>query len=123
VDPAGSFSERRTPMEDLLRQFRKGAATRRGIRYSSELRQVAVRYAEQSEGAGWSRERVAETLGLCKATLCRWLRAAEPEVPALHEVLVVGSRPRSGPVLILPSGARVEGLSVDELAKLLGAIW
>jgi hypothetical protein len=48
---------------------------------------------------------------------------AEPEEPTVHEVLVVGSRPKGGPVLILPSGARVEGLSVDELARLLGAIW
>ena len=110
-------------MEELLRQFRKGAATRRGIRYSAELREIAVRYAEQAEEAGWSRDRVAEALGLCKATLDRWLRAAEPGKTALHEVLVVGSRPEGAPVLILPSGARVEGLSVDALAKLLGAIW
>jgi hypothetical protein len=45
--------------------------------------------------------------------------------PSLHEVEVVGERSvgsASRPVLVMPCGARVEGLTVSDLALVLEAL-
>jgi hypothetical protein len=74
-------------MEELARRFCRQALERQGLRYSQELRQVAVEYAKAAEGRGEVRREIAETLGLCEATLSRWLQGS---VQAdLHEVVVV----------------------------------
>jgi len=110
-------------MEELARRFRRGAEQRGGLRYSPELRQLAVEYATQASAQGASRWEIAESLGLSEATLVRWqqgIRVAGPG--ALHEVVVVERAPASAPVLVLPSGVRVEGLSVPDLVMVLEAL-
>ena len=75
-------------MEELARRFRVEAGRREGLRYTQQLRQLAVQYA--AAAAGLSRREIAAVLGLNAATLIRWQRS-EPEargVPAaLHEVV------------------------------------
>jgi hypothetical protein len=108
-------------MEDLARRFCLQALERSGLRYSEELRQIAVEYARWAEGRGQGRRRIAEVLGLCEATLSRWLQG-DVEV-ALHEVVVVESAVAlDRPVLVMPSGVRVEGLSERELISILAAL-
>ena len=108
-------------MEDLARRFCRQALERSGLRYSEELRQVAREYARWAEGRGQARRAVAETLGLCEATLSRWLQG--DVVPALHEVVVIDSDEASErPVLVMPSGIRVEGLSERELISILAML-
>ena len=41
---------------------------------------------------------------------------------ALHEVVVVERAGMRSPVLVMPSGARVEGLSVSDLVAVLEAL-
>jgi len=110
-------------MEELARRFRVEAGQREGLRYPRELRQLAVQYA--SSAVGLSRRQIAAALGLNEATLVRWQRS-EPAgrcVPAaLHEVVVVDQAGRNRPVLVMPSGVRVEGLSVGELVSMLEAL-
>lgn len=108
-------------MEDLARRFCRQALERPGLRYSEALREVAVDYARWAEGRGQGRREVAGTLGLCEATLSRWLQGGME--PALHEVVVVeGDVASDRPVLVMPSGIRVEGLSERELISVLGIL-
>lgn len=107
-------------MNDLARRFRLEAGRRQGLRYSSELRQLAVRYA--TAAGSMSRREVAAELGLSEVTLARWLRGELASGAALHEVVVVEQVGSTRPVLVMASGVRVEGLSVGELVSVLEAL-
>jgi hypothetical protein len=110
-------------MEELARRFRRGAEHRRGLRYSQELRQLAVDYATMASAQGASRREIAESLGLSEATLVRWQQGTGAAGPApLREVVVVERAHASAPVLVMPSGMRVEGLSVPDLVVVLEAL-
>jgi len=73
-------------------------------------------------------EEIAAEIGVRARTLRRWLSADEQRC-VLTPVVVVDDVPaapiaavmprRAAPVLILPSGVRVEGLDVEGLAELL----
>jgi hypothetical protein len=82
-----------------------------------------VDYATAASAQGASRREIAESLGLGEATLVRWQQRAGVEGPApLHEVVVIERAHTSNPVLVMPSGARVEGLSVADLVMVLEAL-
>ena len=108
-------------------EFRRGAKNRlSGRGYAEELRQLAIEYARQAREEGHGRRWVAKRLGLSGGTLLSWLRGSV-EVGAdrplrVHEVkLTEPAAAASQPVLVMPSGARVEGLSMSDLVTLLGA--
>ena len=110
-------------MEELARRFRRGAEHRQGLRYSQELRHLAVEYATLASAQGASRREIAGSLGLTEATLIRWQQGAGAAGPApLHEVVVVERAQASKAVLVMPSGARVEGLCVADLVMVLEAL-
>lgn len=108
-------------MEELARRFCREAGERTGLRYSQELRRVAMEYARAAEKRGKGRREIAETLGLSEATLSRWQQGDSGAVP-LHEVVVVEGLGAGTPILVTPSGVRVEGLSVRELISVLEAL-
>ena len=108
-------------MDELARRFARAAKERRGLRYSPALRQLALEYARTAEVGGRTRRQVAESLGLSEVTLCRWQRARATAAP-VHEVVVVGAEAKASVVLVMPSGVRVEGLTVRELVTVLGAL-
>lgn len=101
------------------KRFRAAAAARRGWRYPERLRAAARRYALAAGGR--SRCEIAAELGLRVETLSRWLATPPPGLGTVHEV-VVSPAPASGLTLVGPSGWRVEGLSVGEVAELLRAL-
>lgn len=107
-------------MEELAQRFCRGAKGRGGLRYSQELRRMAVEYAVAAEQGGRNRREIAEALGLPEVTLQRW-RQAPPAAAEIHEVKVVGAE-SSGPVLVMPSGVRVEGMRLEELVRILVAL-
>ncbi|MFS8070157.1 MAG: hypothetical protein ACMG6S_27655, partial [Byssovorax sp.] len=124
---AGLLPERRAAMEDLAERFCREAKERRGLRYSKELQQLAVEYARQSRAQGHPRRRIADRLGLSEWSLSRWLRRdlgpSDRRVRGVHEVkLIEAETASSQPVLVMPSGARVEGLSIGDLVVLLRAV-
>lgn len=109
--------------EELRRRFRRESERRTGLRYPAELRQVAVDYATLAFAQGASRRETARSLGLTEATLLRWQERHEAAgAKALHEVVVVGRAGVSSTVLVMPSGTRVEGLSVADLLVVLEAL-
>lgn len=114
-------------MEDLARRFRRSAEQREGLRYPQELRLLALKYARMASARGESRQEIADSLGLSEATLHRWQQGTTTvEDPAahssLHEVVLAEDSFTVGPVLVMPSGARVEGLSVRDLVAVLEAL-
>lgn len=106
-------------MEELARRFRRAAEKRSGLRYGNELRQQALQFVEMARAQGWSHQEIADSLDVNAATLSRWQTMAIGTAPSLHEVVVVES---GGPVLVMPSGARVEGLSLAELISVLAGL-
>lgn len=113
-------------MEDLARRFRRGAEQREGLRYPQELRLLALEYARMASARGESRQEIADSLGLSEATLHRWQQGTTTVGSAahsfLHEVVLAEHSFTGGPVLVMPSGARVEGLSVRDLVAVLEAL-
>jgi transposase-like protein len=102
-------------------RFRREAGHRLGLRYSPELRLLAVQYATMASAQGMRRRQIAESLGVSEPTLVRWQEEIGVAGSAsLHEVVVVERAAHgSNPVLVMPSGARVEGLSVPDLLRVL----
>jgi hypothetical protein len=96
------------------------ALARRSSRFYPAGLRHQVRALALAHGASFhSCSAFATTLGLPLATLRSWLRhaPAEPSQPAFLPVVV---RRDDSPAftLLLPGGARVEGLSLDHLAAL-----
>jgi hypothetical protein len=108
-------------MDELARRFARAAQERGGLRYSPALRQLALEYAYAAAGNGRTQRQIAESLGLSEVTLCRWQKARAATAP-VHEVVVVGGESAASVVLVMPSGVRVEGLTVRELVAVLGAL-
>jgi hypothetical protein len=118
-------------MRTREKQFRRsverslGGRPGRGARYPEGLRQEAIVLARAGMLEGKSLGRVAEELGIGAATLTRWLgrgRTGEP----LRPVEVQGDEEEPGQasslVVVTPSGWRIEGLRLADLAELLRAL-
>lgn len=68
---------------------------------------------------GWECERAAVELGVASADLASWIRESAPDAPLFVAVHVESETSvRSGVVVMLGCGVRVEGLSVDDVAEL-----
>lgn len=133
-------------MEKELEQFRQEverlrAGRQRGsLPYPEALRAFAVRYVSHALESGGTFAAAAKALGVSEPTLQAWRkgqpaahrRAQGPgERPALVPVVVPGpkktqaSATRAAPaglVLVSPGGWRVEGLSAEAAAELLGRL-
>jgi len=130
-------------MEKEVEQFRQEAQRLRGGRkggalpFPEALRAFAVRYAQHTLEAGGTVVQAAERLGVSAPTLYEWrkgrtagrVREKPPEKSqALVPVRVAERAAQSAVtgsqqvVLVSPSGWRVEGLSVESAAQLLGSL-
>ncbi len=97
-----------------------GQARGRGRRvFSMEAKDAAKALANRAKASGTPLAQLAHRLGLHPMTLGAWTR--QPTVFALAQV--VDDPPTgAGPVVHAPSGLRIEGLSVAQLAELLGRL-
>lgn len=105
----------------LRRQRRQGGLR---TRYPFSLRQQVARHARERLAAGERLASIAVSLDMALASLQRWVATQSSE--RLRPVQV-GVASRSGRasgtgVLVTPSGLRIEGLDVEQLAALLGAL-
>jgi len=114
-------------MQDRVQRFKAlvrqlmGGRRGRGVRYPQAVRMEAVTFAHEALASGASLSRIAASLGLGEVTLARWL---EPERVGLRKVEILGAEPARMPappgvVLVSPSGLRVEGLELAQVAELL----
>ena len=97
-----------------------GEARGRGRRvFSKQAKDAAAALASRAKTSGTSLARLAQQLGLHPMTLSAWARGA----PVFALARVVDDPPTgAGPVVHASSGLRVEGLSVAQLAELLGRL-
>jgi hypothetical protein len=93
-----------------------------GRGYPKTLRERVLAYAERAAAAGRPRADVAEALGLAPVTLARWGRPTHVTARGFRPVVVAPEPARAAPVggvaVVLPSGVRIEGLSVEQAAEL-----
>lgn len=105
-------------------QARESFRTRR---YPISLRRAVVHYVHEQRSVGRRPHRVALELGVRQQTLAHWLRSATPSIRPVT-IATTESLPTitpmlpSGPVLVLASGHRVEGLDVEQLVTLVRAL-
>lgn len=113
----------------LVEEFTRLSGQRergRGRRYSTQARQVAVALCRERRRAGQSVKEIAQQLGLHVATLERWLEAdgeTEPR-PRFHPVALIDAAEPAEPSALsvtLPSGLRIEGLSLSQALELARA--
>lgn len=119
-------------MQERVRRFRAlvrekmGERRGRGVRYPEALRVEAVACAREGLASGASLGEVASRLGIGIPTLSRWLEQGGVvglrEVEVLEPCLPAGGVVSAGVVLVTPSGHRVEGLELAQLAELLRAL-
>ena len=118
-------------MDDATRHLRAAARrlahgkSRSQVRYPEAFRRATVTPMRRRQERGGSLRRLAQDIGVSEPTLTKWLRPAPGR--ALRPVAVtVMSRPDSpadaSPVLITPTGVRVEGLDRDALIVVLRAL-
>jgi transposase len=117
-----------------LKEGRKGGA----LPFPEALRAFAVRYAEQTVEGGGTVVEAAARLGVSAPTLYEWRkgrtagsakRKKRAERSGVLLPVRVGERPEEAAVagaqqvvVVSPSGWRVEGLSVESAAQLLGRL-
>jgi transposase-like protein len=95
--------------------------------YSESLKRRVLLLMRQD---GWGQARVSRELGLATSVLYRWLRQRRERQPVvrkpsarrvqLAEVEIVAERGARTFEIEFTSGARVSGLALEDLAKLLG---
>lgn len=96
---------------------------------SDERRQIVEDIQRRSEAEGRSMRSVAREYGISIATYHNWNRALrkqpEASIPAFRPVAVTALVPASKPTalsVVTPAGYRVEGLTIEDAAKLLRAL-
>jgi hypothetical protein len=115
-------------MDEAIRRLRADARRlaqgkpRSQVRYPDAFRRAAVTVTRMCQGRGGSVTRLAREIGVSEPTLTKWLRP-----PPLRPVAVTLPAPpephaAASPVLITPTGVRVEGLDRDALIVVLRAL-
>ena len=112
--------------EELREALAKADRSGAGSPYPEELRRAAVAYRRQREREGVGVAAVAAELGVSGLSLARWSRTlerAEPRFRAVEVVVEAERLERARTVVVHgPRGLRIEGLSVAEVAELLGRL-
>lgn len=105
-------------LTERIETLKEKAAARETLRYPEEVRQLAIELVDELRGRGLSQERTSQRLDIPWKTLQRWLRKRDESRRGANGFRPVGVAPKrdqGAPVLVAPSGWRIEGLSVDEL--------
>ena len=95
--------------------------------FSDEIRALVVQYTRARRAAGWTWSRIAADLPVSSTTASKWLQAADPRpVPVrvrgkLRPPKTTTPAPRTV-TLVSPGGWRLEGLWVEDAARLLGSL-
>ncbi|MGA7617352.1 MAG: helix-turn-helix domain-containing protein [Thermoanaerobaculia bacterium] len=110
-------------VKKLRRELERQSRRRERRWYPRELRERAVLYARQARAEGKSDSEIAEELGVNRYTFARWEQRRGGSFRAV-ELVETGSEASdelraSSPIVITPSGIRVEGLTLDGLVELL----
>lgn len=115
------MEEQMVRFRESLRRLLSEGACRSGAGYPQELRQEAVELVREGLAQGMGLREVAVRLGICHATLYRWLGKREGPVRRVEIVPEPAAREELAGrlVLVTPGGYRVEGLGLGEVTRLL----
>ena len=106
-------------MASRMREIRQGRSKSAGgrVRFSSAAREAALAHVVRRRAEGITLAQSAREMEVSYQTLRRWRSG----LPAMRSVRVVEAPPTAArePVLVLPCGARVEGLDLASLAELV----
>ena len=104
-------------------------------RYPQEVRKLVMAHVKHRKAEGSSAAAACREVGVHKATIIGWERDGKSRrrkkapskrkkpVPAVPvRAVQVTEAPSGWPVVVLPGGARVEGLSISQLAELARAL-
>ena len=105
-------------LKRAIHRSKKSASGRR--RYSTALRSEIVEAARAARAGGQTVTQIAVDLDLGDQLLGTWLRKAAGPTPIRPVEVVADERtPEPRLRLVLPSGAAVEGLSLDDIRQLV----
>jgi len=108
-------------LRSRIEATKKNAAGRRV--FDERVRAAVVELTREWAQAGKPRVELGRRLGLRESTISWWLkrdskrRKATPKVMPVE--IVEDAGPSSALMIVLPGGARVEGLTVDDVAELV----
>ena len=107
-------------MASRVREIRRGRSESAGgrVRFSEAAREAARAQAAQRLAQGVTLAESAREMDVSSQTLRRWL-APSGAVMRSVRVTEASEGAARAPVLVLPGGARVEGLDLSGLAELL----
>jgi len=108
-------------VSELKRAIRSAPRNDRGRRrYGADLRNRVVDLAVRWRSKGHAVSKLARELGVRDSMLSEWLRKSASK-RRVRSVEVVDEAPSShvGLTMKLPSGARIEGLSLEDVVLLL----
>ena len=110
-------------LEGLRSQIRQSRCEKRfgAIRYSLDLRERILTHARSEMADGRKLRDVARSLDIATETIKRWLLPVE-STKSLRSVIVAENQIDSRYVIISPAGYRVEGLSAEDVTRILGAL-
>ncbi len=114
-------------MDDLLKRFQEGMRQRGGRNghFSPEMKATAVSYIRLRRKDGGTCKAIAKDLGISTRTLHDWSNASTVEPGSQRSSgfravrVVARSRPEGSVVLRGPGGWWLEGLSLDQAARLV----
>jgi transposase-like protein len=112
-------------MEKKIALLRNRIEKREGRRFPRELRQTVVTVCRDWLAAGGRQRELARKLSLSSSTLENWMRrhgGDDRRRARIKRVEVKEDRGGARPVVRLPSGARIEGLTVKQVAELVRAL-
>lgn len=120
-------------LKQRIEQLAAGGAGRR--RYPPEIRKLVMAHVKRRKAEGGSAASACRELGVHKGTIIGWQRdgetrkkktapskAIKPVGAVPVRAVEVTDAPSQGPVVVLLGGARVEGLSIVQLAQLARAL-
>jgi hypothetical protein len=91
----------------------------RGKRYTAELKQQIAAAARQLRRSGLGWHRVGEELGIPNETIRRFCGVSGGAGGGEFVRVEVADKSTGAPVIVTPGGMRVEGLDLEQVARLL----
>jgi transposase len=102
--------------------LRKKNGEKKNSFYSKEERKYACGYIKKEIDKGKKISEIAQELGISQDTVKRWSKKPEKEAGRFKRIEIVEQPRQSEPVLITNKGHRIEGLSLENMAELLGLL-
>ena len=110
-------------IESRIKDLKLRATERETTRYPEDFKEDALALVAYLREKGWTQQAISEAVEIPWVTLRRWREQSSPDDGqpcGFRPVAVVGEKRE--PVLISPSGWRIEGLTVAQLVDVAGRL-